>query len=265
MKVALIQMDSTENINQNMEKASKFIMQAVKQNVDTICLPENFLYAGGKVDKSFEIESADIKVFRELANINNVNIILGSIKIKEKGEDKPTNTTLVLNRNGEVIHRYDKIYMYTVNRHDLQIDESKNTKRGQKAGIFELEGIKVGIGICFDIRFPEYFRELTLQGAELIFLPANFRKTTGLLAWEHLTKARAIENQVYFCACCQTGGTELKQRCGNSSIISYKGEVLSNIEIEEGIIITDINIEELRQYRREIPALEQAIEIKKEL
>lgn len=111
----------------------------------------------------------------------------------------------------------------------------------------------MGVGICFDLRYPEYFRELIKQGAEIIFLPSHFRTATGELAWNVLTKARAIENQVYFCACNQTG----EGNCGNTQIISYNGEIMSNIEVNEGIITQEIDLERQRRHRKEFPVLEQ--------
>ena len=111
----------------------------------------------------------------------------------------------------------------------------------------------MGVGICFDLRYPEYFRELVKAGVEIIFLPSHFRKATGELAWNILSRARAIENQVYFCACNQTG----EGNCGNTQIISYDGKILSNIEDDEGIITYDINFEDQRKYRKEFPVLEQ--------
>lgn len=111
----------------------------------------------------------------------------------------------------------------------------------------------MGVGICFDLRYPEYFRELIKEGAEIIFLPSHFRTATGKMAWNILTKARAIENQVYFCACNQTG----EGNCGNTQIISYNGEIISNIEVEEGIITQELDLEKQRTHRQEFPVLEQ--------
>lgn len=256
MKVALIQMDSKDNKRENIEKAIKFMDEAVKKDSDIICLSEKFLY-WGKDRGAESIDSDIISNFKEYAKKNNVNIILGSLALKVESSDNITNTTLVINRKGEIIHRYDKIYMYTVDKDDLKIDEGKDTIKGNKLGLVEIDGVKIGIGICFDIRYPEYFKTLALNGAEVIFLPANFRKATGKLAWDILTRARAIENQVYFCACDQTGGIAEKERCGNTQIISYDGTILANIEKEEGIIVEDLDIESLRTFRKEFPVLKQ--------
>lgn len=249
-------MDSKDNMEENKEKAFRFMNEALKENVDIICLSEKFLY-WGKGRGAIPINSPILTEFQDYAKAHNVNLILGSLAIQVMGTDTITNTSLVINRLGEIIHRYDKIYMYTVDREDLKVDEGDDTVKGSQLGLFLLEGIKMGIGICFDLRYPEYFKALSLGGAEVIFLPANFRKSTGFVAWDILTRARAIENQAYFCACGQTGGTKEKERCGKSQIISYDGNILSSLNEEEGVVIATLDIDKLRQFRKEFPVLKQ--------
>jgi predicted amidohydrolase len=124
---------------------------------------------------------------------------------------------------------------------------------GDELGLFEIDGVKIGIGICFDLRYPEYFRELTRNGAKIIFLPAHFRKNTGSMAWKVLPEARAIENQVYFCACNQTG----KGLIGNSKIISYDGSIVKSLEDEEDILTAEIDLDSQNEYRQKFPILKQ--------
>lgn len=131
--------------------------------------------------------------------------------------------------------------------------KGKGQFHGKTNGLFELDGVKMGVGICFDLRYPEYFRELIKEGVEIIFLPSHFRKATGEIAWNILTRARAIENQVYFCACNQTG----EGNCGNTQVVSYDGKIMSNIEVDEGIMTQELSLEEQRKHRREFPVLEQ--------
>lgn len=258
MKVALVQMNSQDNKQENINKAFKFMDDAISQGATIICLSEKFMYWGP--DRTGEdIDSIEINNFRDYAKRNNVNIILGSIALKVKNSNNITNTCLVIDRNGNIVHRYDKIYMYTVDKPNLKIDEASDTVAGSSLGLVELDGVKIGIGICFDLRYPEYFKALSTSGAEVMFLPSSFRKATGALAWDVLSKARAIENQVYFCACNQTGGIAEKERCGNTQIISYDGSVISNIESDEGIIVCDLDIDKLRTFRKEFPVLKQIV------
>lgn len=253
MKVALIQMDSTGTREENEKKALRFMKQAVLEKADVICLSESFVYWGSeRSQRNCTLE--DIEKYQNFAIENSVNLVLGSISLLAENSDKTTNTCFVIDRKGEIVHRYDKKYMYKVNREDLFVDEMQKTIPGKTNGIFELDGVKMGVGICFDLRYPEYFRELIKEGAEIIFLPSHFRKATGEIAWNILTRARAIENQVYFCACNQTG----EGNCGNTQVISYEGKILANIENDEGIITQEIDLEAQRKYRKELPVLEQA-------
>lgn len=255
MRISLIQIDSSIDKEANFRKAQKYILEAAGKRPDIICFPENFLYRGDD-EQAEKLSSRYVEDFQELAKKHNTNIILGSITLANSS-GKNTNSSLVLSRQGKIIHRYDKIYMYDVERDDLTFRESDTIQPGNTPGIFELDGIKMGVGICVDLRYPEYFRELTKMGAEIIFLPSNFRKLTGQIAWDVLTKARAIENQIYFCACGQTGGTGAKERCGNSRIISFDGKIISEIGLDEGIVSADLDFEAMHRFRKEFPVLKQ--------
>ena len=251
-------MDSREDTEANFSKAMNYLEKSLADKPDIICLSERFLYWGEDYLKKAEnINSDKISAFREFAKENRVNIILGSIALKSKENEKLTNTTFVINRKGEIISRYDKIYMFNVEKKDISIRESDSINPGKELGVFNLEGINIGLGICYDLRYPEYFQALVKKGVEIIFLPSSFRKRTGEIAWDILTRARAIENQVYFCACNQTGESGVKERCGNSMIISYDGSIVKKIESEEGIICEELDLESLREHRKEFPVLKQ--------
>lgn len=252
MKVTLIQMESNGTKLENEQKAFNFLNKAVAEGTDIICLSELFLY-WGKDYESGEVFIDEIKKFQEFAKHHQVNLILGSVALKNKNLPKTTNTAFCINRKGEIVARYDKKYMYAVNRPDFKYDESDDVIKGESLGIVTVDNVKIGIGICFDLRFPEYFRELVKNGVEVIFLPAHFNIKTGAIAWDILTAARAIENQVYFCACNQTG----KNVCGNSRIISYDGSVISSLNKEEGLVTATLNLEEQRKFREEFPVLKQ--------
>ncbi|MCX6722815.1 MAG: carbon-nitrogen hydrolase family protein [Candidatus Staskawiczbacteria bacterium] len=254
MKVSLVQVASSGDKQNNFNKAREYILEAVDQKADIICLPENFLFSDAK--KAEKLSSKYIVDFQNLAKENKINLILGSIIIND-GNEKHSNTSLVIDRKGDIIFRYDKNYLYDVEREDVTYRESDEITPGDKIGLCKLEDVWIGIGICVDLRYPEYFRELMKNGAEIIFLPSSFRKITGQLAWDVLTKARAIENQVYFCACGQTGGSGNKERCGHSRIISFDGNIISEIEEKEGVISADLNLDKLHDFRKEFPVLKQ--------
>lgn len=251
MRVSLIQTESNGTKQENEEKVFIQLQEAVKEKPDIICLSELFL-SWGKDFYGGTVKIEEIKKYQNFAKENNVNIILGSVALESNLPNKTTNTCFIINRNGTIVGRYDKIHLYKVNKPDFKLDEGEDTIAGISLGIFELDNIKIGVGICFDLRFPEYFRELTKNGAQIIFLPSHFRKNTGAIAWNVLTRARAIENQVYFCAVDQTG----EDLCGNTKVISYNGEILKSLNDEEGILTIDLDLEEQRKYREEIPILE---------
>lgn len=252
MRISLIQTESNGTKQENEEKVFIQLQEAVKEKPDIICLSELFL-SWGKDFYGGTVKIEEIKKYQNFAKENNVNIILGSVALESNMLNKTTNTCFIINRNGTIVGRYDKIHLYKVNKPDFKLDEGEDTIAGISLGIFELDNIKIGVGICFDLRFPEYFRELTKNGVQIIFLPSHFRKNTGAIAWNVLTRARAIENQVYFCAVDQTG----EDLCGNTKVISYNGEVLKSLNGEEGILTIDLDLEEQRKYREEIPVLEQ--------
>ena len=252
MRVSLIQTESNGTKQENEEKVFIQLQEAVKEKPDIICLSELFL-SWGKDFYGGTVKIEEIKKYQNFAKENNVNIILGSVALESNLQNKTTNTCFIINRNGTIVGRYDKIHLYKVNKPDFKLDEGEDTIAGNSLGLFELDNVKVGVGICFDLRFSEYFRELTKNGAQIIFLPSHFRKNTGAIAWNVLTRARAIENQVYFCAVDQTG----EDLCADTKVISYDGEVLKSLNDEEGILTIDLDLEEQRKYREEISVLEQ--------
>ena len=252
MRISLIQTESNGTKQENEEKVFIQLQEAVKEKPDIICLSELFL-SWGKDFYGGTVKIEEIKKYQNFAKENNVNIILGSVALESNMLNKTTNTCFIINRNGTIVGRYDKIHLYKVNKPDFKLDEGEDTIAGISLGLFELDNIKIGVGICFDLRFPDYFRELTNNGAQIIFLPSHFRKNTGAIAWNVLTRARAIENQVYFCAVDQTG----EDLCADTKVISYNGEVLKSLNDEEGILTIDLDLEEQRKYREELPVLEQ--------
>ncbi len=252
IKVSLVQMISWDNKEANFQKAMGFANQALKDKPDIICFSESFLY-WGPADAWETLESPYVHAFKEFAKKNKVNIVLWSIKFRSMTPHKFTNTALILDRTWDIVYQYDKIYMFYVNRPDIIVRESDTTSPGNSLWLFELEGVKIGVGVCYDLRYPEYFQALARKWAEVIFLPAHFRKKTWSVAREVLTKSRAIENQVYFCACGDTG----EWLCGDSRILSYDGQELAALGSEEGVITATLDLQALKTFRRDFPVLLQ--------
>jgi len=251
-------MNSGSDKRYNFEMAKKYVLNASKKWADIVCLPELFLYWWTcKLEESWDLSSKYVSEFQNIARSNNINIVLGSMSLDTEVAYETTNSSLIIDRSGKIVHRYDKIYMFNVIKEDFVVRESNETRAGKNIGLFELDGIKMGVWICYDLRYPEYFQKLAINWAEIIFLPANFRKITGKIAWDILTKARAIENQVYFCGCGQTWEDGVKERCGNTRIVSFDGKIISEIEKKEWIIFADLDLDNLRKFRKEFPVLKQ--------
>lgn len=252
MKVSLIQMHSSGNKEENEKKTFDRLENSLIEKPDVIVLSELFLSWGTDFDNG-KVMIEEIQKYQEFAKKNQVNLILGSVSLIRDNSTKTTNTCFVIDRTGSIVSQYDKIYMYKVNRDDFTFDEHDDTIPGTSLGVAVIDGVKVGIGICFDLRYPEYFRNLVKEGVEVIFLPAHFTKKTGLLAWDTLVSARAIENQVYFCACNQTGSNV----CGKTKIVDYEGKIVKELGEEEAILTETLDLESLRNFRNQFPVLEQ--------
>jgi len=257
LKVALIQMQSTTRRDVNRARAQMFLQRAIKSHPDIICLPEIFLYFGPRIrEHAICVDHPMIRQFQDFAKRHRVCIILGSIILRHP-DNTLTNSSLVLNEQGRVHFRYDKKYLYSVKRKDIQANEARFFRSGRQFGVFRWKGITCGLGICVDLRYPEYFRELVKRGVQIIFLPSNFRTKTGAIAWDILTIARAVENQTVFCACNQTGGSGAQQRCGQTRIVSFDGKILKGLAREEGLAIADIAFDKQTEFRRKFPVLKQ--------
>lgn len=252
MKVSLIQMHSNGDKKENERMSFSRLESALEKHPDVIVLSELFLSWGTDFDHG-KVTIEEIAKYQEFAKKNKVNLILGSVSLIQENSTKTTNTCFVIDRNGSIISQYDKIYMYKVNRDDFTFDEHDDTIPGSSLGIAVIDGVKVGIGICFDLRYSEYFRKLVSEGVEIIFLPAHFTKKTGALAWDTLISARAIENQVYFCACNQAGSSV----CGKTKIVNYEGKIINELGEEEAILTENLDLESLRKFRKQFPVLEQ--------
>ena len=253
----MVQKDAGQDKEANVRKALTFLDEATE--ADIVCFPEMFLFHGGDQFENAETDAdtGTVKCFCDAARKKGVGIVLGSVMVRTDRVGKVTNTSFVIGRDGEIVHRYDKIHLYDVMRDDVNFRESDATEPGTSIGSFEFDGVRMGVGICYDLRFPKYFQALAQAGAEIMFLPSHFRKATGAVAWDVLTRARAIENQAYFFACDQTGGEGVKARCGNTRAVSYDGTILGELGMEEGILTVDVDVEPLRKFRREFPTLEQ--------
>ena len=263
LKVSCIQLRSNNNIDYNLKRTKKFFLKAVKQKADFILTPEiSSLFSINKKQllKICTSMNQDIylKGIKELATKYRKWILVGSLVIKVS-KNKLVNRSVLIDRNGKIRSYYDKIHMYDVTLSKKErYFESKTFKAGNKIKSFKLPWGRIGLTICYDLRFPSLYRKLSKQGAIFLSVPSAFTETTGKRHWHTLLKARAIENFSYIFAPAQ-GGKHYNGRktFGHSLIISPDGKILKSLKKKEGIITASIDPSLPKRLRSIIPSLEK--------
>jgi len=257
--IGVVQMTSSDNVEENLAFALAKIQQAVEQNIDLIAFPETFLYVGkdhqAKHRAAQTMDGEIIDTFRDYASKYDLSILLGSVYEKIPDDNRLYNTSVLINRQGELNGVYRKIHMCDAPA--LGYNESDGIKPGDTPVIVDHEIAKMGLTICYDLRFPELFRHLTAKGAEVIFVPAAFFLYTGKHHWLQLLTARAIENQVYIVAPNQWGEHhEGRTSYGSSVIIDPWGSVITCASEREELVAARIDIDYLNEVRSNMPLLD---------
>lgn len=260
-KVAAIQMCSSHSVEENLEAAKKLIQEAASHQASLIVLPENFammrLEARDALKHKETFGHGKIQDFlSEVAKKNKVWIIGGTIPLSCDDNNKVRSACLVYDDKGKVVARYDKIHLFDAVITNTEIHkESTIVEAGNHIIVVDTPVGKVGLAICFDVRFADHFKSLFDRGAEIIVLPSAFTLKTGKAHWELLTRCRAIDTFSYFIGAGQ-GGTHTNGRetYGHSLIIDPWGEILAKKEdITPGIIYAEINLDHLYKVRQAIP------------
>jgi predicted amidohydrolase len=259
-KIASIQMCSSDNVDENLLSAQKYINEAAKNDAKLAVLPENFAFMGdNKLGVQEKFGDGKIQAFlSSAAQKNNIWIIGGTFPLTAENSTKTRAACLVFDNHGKLITRYDKIHMFDVILSEQEkYLESKTIEPGSEIVCFNSPFGKIGLGVCFDIRFPEQFKKLVEMGADIIALPTAFTVPTGEAHWNVLARATAIYNLSYFVGACQ-GGTHSTGRktYGRSIIVDPWGKVISEkTENTPGIIYADIDLDEVKKVRKVLPVL----------
>ena len=262
LSIACLQYTSTENEKHTLKKIRNLIDKALEAKAELITLPEcaTSLQKNAVITKELaktEDQSFSLQTFKEIAKLNSIFILIGSLPIKL--HDKLVNRSFLVGPNGDILYKYDKIHLYDVNLPNGDIYRESNTyKSGNKAIIAEIKEnkIKIGLTICYDLRFPHLYQDLAVNGAEIIVVPSAFSNLTGPVHWHTLLKARAIETGSFIVAPAQTGYHECgRVSYGHSLIVSPWGEILKDAKKEIGIIYTNLDLEEVIKARTSIPTL----------
>jgi len=268
-KIAAVQMASGAQVHANLMKAGELIQQAAARDANLVVLPENFALMGKHEKDHLQIaEYAGQGMIQDFlakqAKQYGLWILGGSIPLRL--DDTPANITpnkvsasaLLFNAQGEQVARYDKMHLFDVRLPNGDVyAESDTTQPGFDSMVVDTPFGKLGIAICYDLRFPELFREMSAEGAQIFVIPAAFTDTTGKAHWEVLLRARAIENLSYVIAAGQ-GGYHIngKATYGHSMIIDYWGNVREVLEKGEGVIVSTIDLSTLDSVRTNFPVLE---------
>ena len=260
MKVACIQSSAGENYNKNFKQIIRLINQSIKNKADLIITPETTsLITDNKsilYKNTFRMKDDPlIKKIKEIAKKNRRWILIGSLPIKEK--NKYRNRSIMVNPSGKILAYYDKIKMFDVKLPNKeQHKESKTFKPGKKLVSVKLPWGSLGLTICFDLRFPEIYRNLSKKNLKFITVPSAFTKITGEKHWLALLKARAIENFCYIFAPNQVGrNTKKRETFGHSTIISPDGKILKIKKKGVGVIYSIIDPSLSVKLRKVIPSL----------
>ncbi|MBI5680767.1 MAG: carbon-nitrogen hydrolase family protein [Methanobacterium sp.] len=258
-KLAVCQMKVEEDKKQNITKALEMIKKSAKNKSDMVILPEMFNcpYDNSKFAEYAETKdnSNTLNAISNAAKKYGVYIIAGSIP--ELNNEKIYNSSFTFDKNGEIIGIYRKIHLFDIDiPNKITFKESDVLTAGNKITVIKTDFCKIGIGICYDIRFPEILRLMTLKGAELIVIPGAFNMITGPAHWETLIRSRAIDNQVYVVAASPAQNKNLSYvGYGNSMIVEPWGNILARANSKEEIIYSEIDLSYINEIREELPLL----------
>jgi predicted amidohydrolase len=257
--IAAVQMVSTPEPEKNFATARRLIGEAVGQGAKLVLLPEYWPIMGmhdtHKVAIAEQPGAGPIQSFMSaIAREHGIWLIGGTLPIAAAEADKVMNTVLVFDPSGTRVTAYDKIHLFSFSKGDESYDEAKTIVHGKEVGSFQAPFGKVGLSVCYDLRFPELYR--AMGDCTLIVVPAAFTWTTGRAHWEVLLRARAIENQCYVLASAQGGLHPNGRRTfGHSMLIDPWGEIKAVLPEGEGVVVGDIEAAHLERVRLSLPAL----------
>jgi predicted amidohydrolase len=276
MKIAAVQMVSTPSVETNLAAARRLVASAAAAGAGLVVLPEYFCVLGrSDRDKLAVAEPAGEgpiqRMLAETAREHGVWLIGGTLPIKKDTQsaaaasagDRVLNADLVFSPRGVLAARYDKMHLFAYDNGRERYDEARTLEAGRTPVAFDADGWRVGLSVCYDLRFPELYRALSRPPCDLLAVPSAFTYTTGLAHWEVLLRARAIENQCYVIAAAQGGTHENGRRTfGHSLVVDPWGEVVACRRDEgEGVVLAEMRRERIAEVRRQLPALEHRREL----
>jgi deaminated glutathione amidase len=259
MLVAAVQLTSTSDVARNLERARHWIARAAEAGARLVALPENFACMreeGSTNPAAGPLDGPLLAFLRECAKQHGVVLAGGTIPERGPVDPRPHNTSLVIDADGTLCAVYRKIHLFDIDLPEVRLRESDAVAPGTEIVVAETAVGRLGLSVCYDVRFPELYRELVGRGARVLLVPSAFTVPTGSDHWEVLLRARAIENQCFVVASAQYGQHSPKRRSyGRSLIVDPWGLVLACASDGEGLALADLDFERLEDVRRRLPAL----------
>ena len=260
IRVACVQMTSRSDKAANLETAERLVTQAASTGADVVVLPEKWNAIGDAELYHATAEPLEggesVAAMSAWAGGHGITLVGGSIAERREGREKLSNTSIVFDPEGRVAAVYRKIHLFDVEVGGVVYRESEAEEPGDEPVVCEAEDWKIGLSVCYDVRFPELYRILALDGAELVTVPAHFTTPTGKDHWHVLLRARAIEDQLYVAAAAQIGETlPGKPAYGRSLIVDPWGLVLAQAADEETVVSAELDRAHLRDIRAKLPSL----------
>jgi predicted amidohydrolase len=266
MRAAVVQLNSTADRHRNLTNAESLVRAATADGATLVALPERFDLRGDPGDYEREAEPLDtaraVAWARALAHELRIDLIAGSLSERRAGHEKLSNTSLHIGPDGELKGLYRKVHLFDVTVGEVDYRESDSDEPGDELVVSDAaDGTRLGLSVCYDVRFPELYRILALRGAFVLTVPANFTRTTGAAHWEVLLRARAIENQAFVVAPGQCGEYPPGQPAyGNSMIVDPWGEVIARAGDDgESFVAADLDFARLAEVRQKLPSLQNRV------
>ncbi|HKI59147.1 MAG TPA: carbon-nitrogen hydrolase family protein [Trueperaceae bacterium] len=262
-RLALVQLNAGTDKEANVDRAVRLIREASAAGAQLVALPETFHLRVPASQNHVKIETAEpipgplTDRLGALAAEHGIWLLAGSFSEKSDVDDKVYNTSLLFAGDGSIRASYRKIHLFDVSiAGQFHAQESARNLPGDKVVVADTAFGRVGLSVCYDLRFPELYRSLALKGASIAFVPANFTLFTGKDHWEPLLRARAIENGMFMVAPAQIGGVEgAFQAYGRSMVVDPWGTVVACAPDEEGITLVDIDLDAVARTRQRMPSL----------
>jgi predicted amidohydrolase len=261
--VALIQLATDQDLTANIDRAAALIEEAGQDRPQLVALPESFLYRGpaaGLRESAAPVPGPQTEPFAQLARDLNIWILLGSVAERSDDPARPYNTSVLLDPAGQVCVCYRKRHLFDVTIDSGPSDrESARTTAGTEIVVAVMEGaaqeadVRIGLSVCFDLRFPEQYREMARLGAVVMAVPSNFTEATGRDHWEVLLRARAIENGAFVIAPAQCGTGGGVPTHGRSMVVDPWGTVIAQAPDGPGVLVADLDMDRVAQVRRQLP------------